>query len=182
MRDSKLLLLLGQWETLNLKIPFLFKEMGCLSQGLQQSNASLPIIRGPRTTLNLMRLQWIQGTDKRVQQKFSLIHCKKENLFPTPQLLLFLGSSVSECEESTTRHSCHLHNFKDTLHIRDSVQCTAYTARHNSSDQPSLLCPGNTLTRMKLCQKIIQKKPLLQEKRQSGSANAPHITSRTVLH
>lgn len=145
MTDNKPLLLLGQWETLNLKIPFLFKEMGFLSQGLQQSNASLSIIRGPRTTLTL-RLQWIQGTDECVHQKFSLIHSKKENLFPTTQLLLFLGSSVSECEESTTRH-----NFKDTLHIRD-VQCTAYTAGHSSSDQQSFLCPGNTVTRMKLCQ------------------------------
>ena len=92
------------------------------------------------------------------------------------QSLLFLGSSLWKSKEPAARHSHYLVQLQ-RHHTRQSpcAQCTGFAAGHYSSDQESVLFPGNVMTRMKLCKgkrHSRRTQPLLQEKGQGNPINA----------
>lgn len=75
----------------------------------------------------------------------------KENVFPTFKSLPFLGCSLSECEESAAGHS---HPF---THLQRPILIVVYMCSAQPTQQDttalvssSVLCPGNTGTRVKL--------------------------------
>lgn len=58
---------------------------------------------------------------------------------------LHLGSLLSECEESATGYSHHFAQLQSHhTHQRLYMQQIAYKAGCNSSEQHTVLCPGNT--------------------------------------
>lgn len=176
MRDNKSLLLLGQWETLNLKIPFLFKEMGFLSQGLQQSNASLSIIRGPRTTLTL-RSSGSKGLTNVFSRSSAWYTVRRRTCSQQSSCCSFWAAQCQNVRNQLLGTTSKTLYTSEVCNVQPTQQDTAALTSNLFSVQVTQWPKWNFAKR-----RIIQKKPLLQEKGQSVSVNAPHITSRTVLH
>lgn len=125
------------------KVPLLSKGLKCLSV-FNKVRHLCPL---PRIILNLRRAWGFKGLTDVLDKDQSMVwRPKEENVLPTPQLLVFLGSLRSE------QHSCRsVQPQRYYMHQSLWVQSTVYTAGYNSSDQKSVLCPRNMMTRMKLC-------------------------------